>query len=189
MNLSPRNDELLNYADALAAFLNADGLKAETFLRLRPDFMPHFALSDMQGFLRVLWSEHFPLAKAVHLILMMDRGSIHLELRRKKRKQTRKDFSPEDLLVFHYLAAFSFVPITRVCPAQFAIMFLATHPWRARFCPSCGRRFVADKPSRKYCNEVCSHEARKKGKLASWRAHGKTWRTIQKLRAKKRKSR
>jgi hypothetical protein len=76
-----------------------------------------------------------------------------------------------------------------VWPAQFAIMFLATHPWRARFCPLCGRRFVADKQSRRYCRELCSHEARKKGKLMSWRTHGKTWRAIQKPRAKKRKSR
>jgi hypothetical protein len=37
-----------------------------------------------------------------------------------------------------------------VWPAQFAIMFLAIHPWRARFCSSCGKRFVADKPSRRY---------------------------------------
>jgi hypothetical protein len=36
---------------------------------------------------------------------------------------------------------------------------------------------------------LCSHEARKKGKLASWQANGKTWRANQKRRVKRRKSR
>jgi hypothetical protein len=61
---------------------------------------------------------------------------------------------------------------TRVWPYQEAVMFLSTNPWRALFCGLCGKRFVADKPGRRFCSEGCTREARNRGKLAWWNEHG-----------------
>lgn len=62
-------------------------------------------------------------------------------------------------------------------PYQYAVMFLAIEPWRARFCPRCGKRFVADKPARRFCSTACTGNARQGTRAASWKRHGKKWRT------------
>jgi len=64
----------------------------------------------------------------------------------------------------------------KVWPYQKAIMTLATEPWRARFCKSCGNRYVADKPGRVFCSDSCAKEARKLSKRISWTKHRDEWR-------------
>jgi hypothetical protein len=64
----------------------------------------------------------------------------------------------------------------RVWPYQRALMFLTSEPWRARFCPRCGERFVADKPARRFCSGACSSKARQNSRAASWKKHGEKWR-------------
>jgi hypothetical protein len=64
-----------------------------------------------------------------------------------------------------------------VWPYQRAVMFLGVEPWRARFCGVCGKQFVADKPRRVYCSSGCSGKARRGSRAASWKRHGKKWRT------------
>jgi hypothetical protein len=63
-------------------------------------------------------------------------------------------------------------------PFQKAVMFLTVEPWRARLC-ICGKRFVADKPSRRFCSTKCSAEARKLSRRVWWSEHGKNWRSDQ----------
>ena len=74
-----------------------------------------------------------------------------------------------------------------VWPYQRAVMFLATEPWRARFCESCGKRYVAFKPGRRYCSDRCTQAARRGSKRASWHKHSRKWRP--KKTRKSRKSR
>jgi hypothetical protein len=52
-------------------------------------------------------------------------------------------------------------PSTRV-PILRAFVFLSENAWRAKFCPQCKQRFVAPKPSAKFCNEVCSGKSRRR---------------------------
>lgn len=64
-----------------------------------------------------------------------------------------------------------------VFPYQLAVMLLCVEPWRARFCPECGARFVADKPARRFCSIPCASHARKQSKKAWWAGNGDKWRT------------
>lgn len=73
---------------------------------------------------------------------------------------------------------------TRVWPYQQAVMFLGTNPWRALFCGLCLKRFVADKPGRRFCSETCAKEARKRGQLAWWNANGEEWRSGREKKSK-----
>jgi hypothetical protein len=77
---------------------------------------------------------------------------------------------------------------TRVWPYQQAVMFLGTNPWRALFCGLCSKRFVADKPGRRFCSEDCAKEARKRGQLAWWNQHGENWRNGKAKQKETRKS-
>jgi len=209
------NDALLNHADTLATFTNLNAKDAETFLRSYPEFLPAFGWQQTQRFVTVLWREHFPMGEAVRLVLSVDRfatvqlelnpkeeGPEHFELASHSTYELLGSLPSKDVdsavnrraierIALNYTASvvMRVAKLSDVWPVQFAIMFLATHPWRARFCPSCGHRFVADKQSRRYCGERCSHEARKKGKLASYYKNGKTRRSNKKGRAKKQKLR
>jgi hypothetical protein len=75
-----------------------------------------------------------------------------------------------------------------VLPYQRAVMFLGIESWRARFC-FCGRRFVADKPGRKFCSDRCFIESRKHSRRAWWREHGEDWRADRAKPRGKRKGR
>jgi len=64
----------------------------------------------------------------------------------------------------------------RAWPYQRAVVFLGMEPWRARFCGMCGKRFVADKPARRFCSTVCTGKARKASRDSWWDGHGAQWR-------------
>lgn len=64
-------------------------------------------------------------------------------------------------------------------PMQAAIVYLFEHPWRARFCAECNKRFVAAEPKNKFCSESCSHERRTRQLRESWHAHKHEWRPTQ----------
>jgi hypothetical protein len=61
-------------------------------------------------------------------------------------------------------------------PYQMAVMFLGVESWRARFCGQCGKRFVADKPARRFCSNPCAGKARQASRSLSWSKHGEKWR-------------
>jgi hypothetical protein len=77
---------------------------------------------------------------------------------------------------------------TKVWPFQKAVMVLGIEPWRAKFC-TCGRRFVADKPSRRFCSDRCSSDARKASQRSWWNEHGDKWREKRNRQAKQKSER
>jgi len=54
-------------------------------------------------------------------------------------------------------------------------VYLFEHPWRARFCAECNKRFVAAEPKNKFCIESCSHEKRIRQLRESWRKNKDKW--------------
>jgi len=75
-----------------------------------------------------------------------------------------------------------------VYPYMQAVMFLGTNPWRALFCGLCGKRFVADKPGRRFCSEDCTKAARKGSRRVWWSKHGENWREVKTKAGRKRSS-
>jgi len=174
--------EVLWDAERLAVFSNANAaVDAEYFRRNYGDFFPRnfwnwkvrvggpgeFTVSAgpipsevilfWQAFQRALrdaWQIDFPLEECVRLIscaAVPDRlsGATDVEA---------------DLLSYP------------VWPYQRAVMLLGVEPWRARFCAQCGKRFVADKPARRFCSNGCAAKTRKHSKRDWWAAKGKEWR-------------
>jgi hypothetical protein len=72
-----------------------------------------------------------------------------------------------------------------VWPYQRAVMFLGVEPWRARFCGQCGKRFVADKPARRFCSNTCSTKARKASRMDWWNRAGEEWRAKKDAKGKR----
>jgi hypothetical protein len=73
-----------------------------------------------------------------------------------------------------------------IWPYQRAVMFLGVETWRARFC-ACGKRFVADKPARRFCSNGCAAKARKLSKRVWWAEKGDEWRADYKKKNAKKK--
>jgi hypothetical protein len=59
--------------------------------------------------------------------------------------------------------------IAPVCDAQRAVLAMALETWRARFCPRCGRPFVARRAADKYWPRACFAEQRREKQRASKR--------------------
>jgi hypothetical protein len=140
--------------------MSAANAEAVRLLRRAPpvDFWQAF-----QQVLRHAWQNGFPLEECVRLISC---AAVADRLFRKA------DVEPD-------LSSYP------VWPYQHAVMFLAVEPWRARFCGQCGKRFVADKPARRFCSSRCSAGARKTSRSVSWSKHGEKWReTYETKRAK-----
>lgn len=69
-------------------------------------------------------------------------------------------------------------------PHQRAVLFLFEHPWRAKFCPVCGKRFVAAEAKNKFCSQPCSDESSRRRHNEWARKNLKAWRRKQKQRQK-----
>ena len=189
-----KTDENLDCADALAEFSNLEPESADAFRKKRPGFVPDFwwkeAVTSLTGReagkiwracqanLRVAWKSEFPLTSCIKLINAGIRFDPPVEgvdyhaanavaIPREQAAGYQVQINVESDL---WLAG------TRVWPYQQAVMYLSANPWRALFCSLCGNRFVADKPSRKFCSEDCTKKARKSSKLAWWNEHGQNWR-------------
>jgi predicted nucleic acid-binding Zn ribbon protein len=61
-------------------------------------------------------------------------------------------------------------------PLQSAMVYLFENSWRARFCPVCGKRFVAGEPKTKFCSSTCSENDRRRQKREWFQTHGAAWR-------------
>jgi hypothetical protein len=59
--------------------------------------------------------------------------------------------------------------IAPVCDAQRAVLAMALESWRARFCPKCGRPFVARRSANKFCSTDCFAEQRREKQRAAKR--------------------
>lgn len=168
--------EILWDAERLALFSNASATNdVESFRAQHKDFFPdHFwdyrvgpeadavlVWQNFQRSVRETWQEGFPLENCIRLIYSA-LGSI-----------------------WEAMEAQPGNPGLPVWPYQRAVMLLGMEPWRARFCAQCGKRFVADKPARRFCSHTCSTKARQASRSVSWSKHGQKWRaTYEKRKAK-----
>lgn len=158
--------EIFRDAEALAKFSNLSAGDVSYFVNNFPDFIPVFwwAAHDgaqvptylwqmRQQLLRKAWQKGFPIDESIQLLVGGGQDAV-------------KEFNPASLAEI------------KVWPYQRAVMFLCVEPWRARLC-ICGKRFVADKPSRRFCSTKCSAEARKLSRRVWWNEKGKDWRAGQ----------
>lgn len=169
----------------LATFSNLTAAQMDEFRNgIAPDFLPKDSWNPpsvdattlepsgphwqwLQQGLQDAWARHFPLDLSIQLITAIAK---HSKLEQalgqllKKLNQEVASVQPIDLT-------------PEVWPFQRAIMFLAVNSWRARYCPACGKRFVAAKPKSTYCSDACFSESRKESKRAWWSEHGEQWRT------------
>ena len=104
-------------------------------------------------------------------------------------------FNPDDLLdsLFGFKVdrpAFANIAVGEVLdsytPFQKAVLFIFEHPWRARFCPVCNKRFVAAEAKTKFCSQQCSDESTRRRHLEWARKNLKAWRKKQKAKMKSR---
>lgn len=128
------------------------------------DESPHIIWRQLQNELRRAWQQGFPLEASIALLSDTWHHGFPGEI-------TDRGWEPRD-----------FKP--KAWPYQKAVMFLAVDAWRARVC-LCGKRFVADKPSRRFCSEACSANARKVSRRAWWTGHGRDWRAGQEQQKRK----
>lgn len=167
----------LHDARALAIFSNLEPPQAQWFQNNYPGFVPEswWITSDwhegekgirpqwqrVQDTVRMSWQKKFPRETMIRLLSVptqiMDRMA--------EAHHGGKDFDSRDVLEQDL----------QIWPYQNAVAFLAAQPWRALFCSSCGQRFAADKPGRKFCSDACTAKARKSSKLASWHEHKDEW--------------
>src|SRR5262249_60331190 len=133
--------------------LTIDAASAEAVAHLKREPPTRFWRA-FQHVLHGAWQRSFPLEESVRLISCVAVAD---------RLSGKTDVEP-DLLSY------------RVWPYQRAVMLLGVEPWRTRFCAHCGKRFVADKPARRFCSNSCSANARKESKRHWWAEKGEEWR-------------
>ena len=169
----------LRDARVLAEFANLEPARVDYFRNNFPGFVPdgwwtvldwregdegplRHRWQHVQDVLRSAWQKKFPRETMIRLVSaptqIMDRM---LEAQ----AAGDAEFKARDILTQD----------VKVWPYQNAVAFLAAQPWRALFCASCGKRFAADKPGRKFCSDACTANARKASKLASWHEHKDEW--------------
>lgn len=159
----PRNFWNWSVPQVCEPILTMDAASAEAVAHFKREPPTPF----WQAFQQVLseaWKIRFPLEESVRLIscaAVADRLS------------GKTDVEP-DLLSY------------RVWPYQRAVMLLGVEPWRARFCAKCWKRFVADKPARRFCSNRCASSARRQSKKLWWTDKGEKWRAeyVKKKKAK-----
>jgi hypothetical protein len=176
---------------ALSEFSNLEPDGVRHFQQKYPDFVPHkwwtchpvgpkeWGLEEQwrfnQGMLREAWG---PNGFSRNLRFVME--------------IMQSVFNPDDMtdvLVSdgHLHSRYS-IPGTasKEYPYQRAVVFLFEHPWRARFCPVCKKRFVAAEAKTKFCSQQCSDESTRRRHLEWARKNLKAWRKKQKPKMKSR---
>lgn len=165
----------LHDARALAIFSNLEPSQAQWFQNNYPGFVPdgwwELTWSEgeevrqqwqrVQDIVRMAWQRKFPRDLMIKLV------SIPTQVfeRMIEAAKAGRDIDSGDIVKQSVM----------VWPYQNAVAFLAAQPWRALFCSSCGQRFAADKPGRRFCSDACTANARKASKLASWHEHKDEW--------------
>jgi hypothetical protein len=168
----PAVTETLRDAQILAEFSNLEPGGVEYFRHNYADFVPQSwwdYQSDRsndeiqwqfnQGYLRRIWEGQF--ADNLHSRMLL----------------TLSVFNPDDFLwILHdFKPAFTNIDNTdpeHYYPYHKAVFFLFDHPWRARFCVECKKRFVAAASQNIHCSEACFHVRRNRQKREWWRSEG-----------------
>ena len=171
----------LNDAKALALFANLKSDEdAEYFGRNYTEFLPSElwqtpklwnALSEQ---VQTAWQgpAKFPLETCIQLIGIVEKFSQQARVMEQVTRNMERGKVPTAIEI----------PKPEVWPFQRAVMFLGIDPWRPSICSNCGKRFVKDKSSRRFCSDKCFQDSRKLAKRSWWGEHG------QDLRNRKRKA-
>jgi hypothetical protein len=188
----PAVTALMRDVQALAIFSNLEPHEVEDFRHNYPDFVPQAwweyapGLTSKlgkessgelgipakqwqinQGFLRIAWEQKFErdafglvrlLLSVFDPVPMLDR--IQFETSHGGGNGNTKPIFAE------------LIDLQRSYPYRDAVSFLFEHPWRAKFCAQCHKRFVAVERNNKYCSESCSHEAHIGQKRKYWHKKG-----------------
>lgn len=176
--------QILSDATALAEFANLELGDLDRFQRKYPDFVPlkwwdyrdgaQWRMS--QDFLRLAWQESFAggFFTQARLLLSVFDPETTLDA------AFGFEIKPGEEQAFANLGD---IP-AGTTPFQRAVLHLFEHPWRARFCAVCKKRFVAAEPKNKFCSEACSHESSRIRHNEWARKNLKAWRQKQKLNVK-----
>jgi hypothetical protein len=170
----PRVTNNLRDAQALAEFSNLEPNRVEWFRNNYPDFVPQawwdykngLQWRNTQEFVRRWWRNCSirDMAEVIRLVSsVFNPGDIF--------PGSLFEDAP-DLPTFASFDEMSW----GTAPFQKGVLYLFEHPWRARFCAECNKRFVAAEPKNKFCSDRCSHENRTRQKRDWFRKHGKQWR-------------
>jgi hypothetical protein len=179
----PAVTETLRNAQILAEFSNLEPDGVEYFRHNYPDFAPSRwwdYQSDLgkpqwqvsQERLRKRWQGQFAdnlLDRVILTFSVFDPWDLIMH---------DTDFIPE---FYHFdpdASKPSLIPLEDVnskhyYPYHRAVFFLFEHPWRARFCVECNKRFVATGSQNIYCGEACSHVWHNRQKLKWYYKDGK----------------
>jgi hypothetical protein len=174
--------QILSEGSTLAEFSNLGTGGVNRFRQKHPDFLPErwweYRNGEQwqmtQGFLREAWQKKFDVEFFWRVLLLLS------------------VFDPEDTLdgAFGFpvapgkeqaFATLSEIP-AGTTPFQRAVLHLFENPWRARFCPVCGNRFVAAEAKTKFCSQKCSEESTRKRHNEWARKNLKAWRKKQKTK-------
>ena len=154
--------EIFRDAEALATFSNLDPAGVDYFRNNYPDFI------------------HKSFWEVIYLHADVEANAVHLwkQVQKLLREAWQSGFPLEKAISLISSRIWDRDADTydaKPSPFQKAVMFLTVEPWRARVCV-CGKRFVADKPSRRFCSTKCSADARKVSRRVWWRENGEKWR-------------
>jgi hypothetical protein len=180
----PNLKQILSDATAMAEFSNLGLGDVNRFRQKHPDFFPGKWWDYRNGqqwrmtqdFLRQAWEERFAggFFTQVRLLLSVFDPETTLDA------AFGFDVKLGEEQVFANLGDIS----AGTTPFQRAVLHLFENPWRARFCPVCGKRFVAAEAKTKFCSLPCSDEATRRRHLEWARKNLKAWRRKQKQRQK-----
>ncbi len=149
---SPRTAEetraLLDAADALTAFVLLEPEGVENFRQRYPKFVPDAWWTFKDSYGEVVWRAWQGLLAVSWVKLSIYSDSLLALL-------TMWSSTEPSITSTSELAGV-FTPT--LYPYQRAVLFLALEPWRMKDCqrPECGKPFIADHASRKYCSVDCS---------------------------------
>ena len=123
-----------------------------------------------QQFLQAAWEEKFDRRQFVSIARLL--LSVFDPEQQMRRAEIAKAYTPEDLERERPVFGDMLDWLQPLYPYQKAVLFLFEHPWRAKFCLQCHKRFIAVERNSKYCSEPCSHLAHTRQKLESWNQAG-----------------
>jgi hypothetical protein len=159
--------------DALERFIQGSDTKIEDFRRSYPAFLPPWFYDlDTPARLWERWERNDDGLRSVvrawqawqALVLGAWRSGFHIEY------TAQLVNIPTALAAGAKAMRFEIAP---VCDAQRAVLAITLESWRARFCPKCGRPFVARYAANKFCSTDCFAERRREKQRASKRSRAR----------------
>jgi hypothetical protein len=135
---------LLDAADALATFADLEPDGVDNFRRRYPEFVPQLWWTGLS------WTE----GAGVHHPWIRERDRLRKAWAAGFPTDSTLELATTNLFLMAHAMTSDTIEETpqKVWDYQRAVMFLANESWRAKICEECGKPFVADHASRKYCS-------------------------------------